>query len=612
MPIPEETIQQILGSTDIIELIEGYFPLQKKGQDYWACCPFHSEKTPSFKVSASRQGYYCFGCQAKGNAIGFVMEYESIDFPSAVRRLADRAGIAIKEDEYDKKTTKENLLKKKIIHINQTASLWFHENLLKSNSAEARAAREYLKERKIDIQIAKNWTIGLAPENGNIFINWCKSQGFNNEQMVASGLMSYRDQEEFSKGVYSRFRNRIMFPLHNDYGDTIAFSGRVFTPQNRLAKYVNSPETLAFKKSNVFFGLNKSKRSIAKKESAIICEGQLDLIRCFENGIENVVAPLGTALTEKHVTLLKRFIGQNGEVVLCFDSDSAGYKASLRAYEEISKVGVFIRALQLPDNHDPDLLITNYGPEKFIDLVKSAKAFHEYQIETLSGQLNLNNPRDRIQFANELSITISQVNDPIARDGYINDVAIRIGISADEFRKRVVNSFNKKTPQVSTTKNEPKEHDIINVEQDVEILIKLPLTDADTKKWIRNSININDELKSLKNFDLLSELFKSLPSSEEPEDINAFISSKDSHIATFLNDIIMKDYTHLSLVDAKKSLIRLKIKSLQEKIDLNKTFSRREGISNEEILTITSKVESQRKELLDFKKALTNIDESRD
>ena len=612
MPIPEETIQQILGSTDIIELIEGYFPLQKKGQDYWACCPFHSEKTPSFKVSASRQGYYCFGCQAKGNAIGFVMEYESIDFPSAVRRLADRAGIAIKEDEYDKKTTKENLLKKKIIHINQTASLWFHENLLKSNSAEARAAREYLKERKIDIQIAKNWTIGLAPENGNIFINWCKSQGFNNEQMVASGLMSYRDQEEFSKGVYSRFRNRIMFPLHNDYGDTIAFSGRVFTPQNRLAKYVNSPETLAFKKSNVFFGLNKSKRSIAKKESAIICEGQLDLIRCFENGIENVVAPLGTALTEKHVTLLKRFIGQNGEVVLCFDSDSAGYKASLRAYEEISKVGVFIRALQLPDNHDPDLLITNYGPEKFIDLVKSAKAFHEYQIETLSGQLNLNNPRDRIQFANELSITISQVNDPIARDGYINDVAIRIGISADEFRKRVVNSFNKKTPQVSTTKNEPKEHDIINVEQDVEILIKLSLTDADTKKWIRNSININDELKSLKNFDLLSELFKSLPSSEEPEDINAFISSKDSHIATFLNDIIMKDYTHLSLVDAKKSLIRLKIKSLQEKIDLNKTFSRREGISNEEILTITSKVESQRKELLDFKKALTNIDKSRD
>jgi len=612
MPIPEETIQQILGSTDIIELIEGYFPLQKKGQDYWACCPFHSEKTPSFKVSASRQGYYCFGCQAKGNAIGFVMEYESIDFPSAVRRLADRAGIAIKEDEYDKKTTKENLLKKKIIHINQTASLWFHENLLKSNSAEARAAREYLKERKIDIQIAKNWTIGLAPENGNIFINWCKSQGFNNEQMVASGLMSYRDQEEFSKGVYSRFRNRIMFPLHNDYGDTIAFSGRVFTPQNRLAKYVNSPETLAFKKSNVFFGLNKSKRSIAKKESAIICEGQLDLIRCFENGIENVVAPLGTALTEKHVTLLKRFIGQNGEVVLCFDSDSAGYKASLRAYEEISKVGVFIRALQLPDNHDPDLLITNYGPEKFIDLVKSAKAFHEYQIETLSGQLNLNNPRDRIQFANELSITISQVNDPIARDGYINDVAIRIGISADEFRKRVVNSFNKKTPQVSTTKNEPKEHDIINVEQDVEILIKLSLTDADTKKWIRNSININDELKSLKNFDLLSELFKSLPSSEEPEDINAFISSKDSHISTFLNDIIMKDYTHLSLVDAKKSLIRLKIKSLQEKIDLNKTFSRREGISNEEILTITSKVESQRKELLDFKKALTNIDESRE
>ena len=612
MPIPEETIQQILGSTDIIELIEGYFPLQKRGQDYWACCPFHSEKTPSFKVSPTRQGYYCFGCQAKGNAIGFVMEYESLDFPSAVRRLADRAGITIKEDEYDQKATKENLLKKKIIHINQKASLWFHENLLKSNSSEASEAREYLRQRKIDIQIAKNWTIGLAPENGNLFKNWCESQGFNNEQMVASGLMSYRDQEEFSKGVYSRFRNRIMFPLHNDYGDTIAFSGRVFTPQNKLAKYVNSPETLAFKKSNVFFGLNKSKRSIAKKESVIICEGQLDLIRCFENGIENVVAPLGTALNEKHVNLLKRFTGQQGEVVLCFDSDSAGYKASLRAYEEISKVGIYVRALQLPVNYDPDLLITEFGPGKFIELVTSAKAFHEYQIESLSEQLNLNNARDRIQFANDLSITISQVNDPIARDGYINDVAIRIGISADEFRKRVVNSFNKKSHQYLPKTNESKKGDIIKAEQDVEILIKLSLTDSETKEWIRNSININEELKHLKDFDILSELFKSLPSTEEPEDINAFISSKDSHIATFLNDVILRDFAHLSLLDAKKSLIRLKIKSLQDKIDLNKTFSRREGISNEEILTITSKVETQRKELLDFKKALTNIEESRD
>ena len=182
----------------------------------------------------------------------------------------------------------------------------------------------------------------------------------------------------------------------------------------------------------------------------------------------------------------------------------------------------------------------------------------------------------------------------------------------DEFRKRVVSSFNKKSHQSLPNTNESKKYDIIKAEQDVEILIKLSLTDADTKEWIRNSININEELKHLKEFDLLSELFKSLPSTEEPEDINAFISSKDSHIANFLNDVILRDFAHLSLVDAKKSLIRLKIKSLQDKIDLNKTFSKREGISNEEILTITSKVETQRKELLDFKKALTNIDESRE
>ena len=611
MPIPEETIQQILGSTDIVELVEGYFPLQKKGQDYWACCPFHSEKSPSFKVSPTRQGYYCFGCNAKGNAIGFVMEYESLDFPSAVRRLADRVGIVIQEDNFDPRANKEKALKKRIVHINQVSSIWFHEYLLKGNSSEASNARKYLKDRNIDIKIAKNWMIGLAPENGNVFQHWCLEQGFDNEQMVASGLMSYRDQENISRGVYSRFRNRIMFPLHNDYGDTIAFSGRVFTPENKLAKYVNSPETLIFKKSNVFFGLNKSKRSIAKNESVIICEGQLDLIRCFENGIENVVAPLGTALTEKHVNLLKRFTGDKGEAILCFDSDLAGYKASLRAYEEISKTGIYTRVVTLPENSDPDLLITTHGAEKFIELANSAKAFHDYQIESLSNHLDLNNPRDKVQFANELSITVGQVKDPIARDSFINDVAIRLGISSDEFRKRVVNSLGKNYNKIDNS-NDVEKPSATNIDQDVEILIKLALTDLDTKEWIQNSLDYKNELKILKEYQLLVELFDSLPRSDNPEEINAFISSKDSNIATILNEIIMRDFAQLSIADAKKSLIRLKIRNLQEEIDFNKTKSKKSDISHDEILTLTSKVASQRKELLDFKKALSNIDETRE
>ncbi|MFL2452211.1 MAG: DNA primase [Verrucomicrobiales bacterium] len=611
MAIPEETIQQVLGATDIVELVESYFPLQKKGQDHWACCPFHSEKSPSFKVSSVRQGYYCFGCGAKGNAIGFIMEYENLDFPSTVRRLADRVGITIQEDKYDPNFNKEVALRKKITQINHESAKWYHDYLLKSNSIEASKARNYLKQRNVGIETAKNWKIGLAPANPKPFEEWTRDNGFSQDQMVASGLRSLKDQEDSSRGSYSRFKNRIMFPIYNDYGDAIAFSGRIFTENNKLAKYVNSPETLAFKKSQIFFGLHKSKRAIAKSESVIICEGQLDLIRCFENGIENIVAPLGTALTESHIKLIRRFTGEKGEAILCFDSDSAGYKAALRAYSELSQAGLFTKSIKLPPDYDPDKLILEKGADEFKSLIIEAVTFHDFQIETLSKKLNLNDSRDRVQFANDLSHTISLIKDPIARDSSINDVAIRIGISADDFRKRVSNVSKNKFNQNEVKSDIIKPYNQIEVEPDVKILIKLVLTDLETIEWVKDSLNLDHELKDINNSDILIELFRTIPKSIKPEDVNAFISTKEPELQSLFNEIILKGTMPLTLVDAKKALIRLKIKSLQNKIDLNKTFSLKEGLSNEEILTITSKVETQRKELLDFKKALTNIDHRR-
>jgi DNA primase len=609
MPIPEETIQQVLAATDIVELVESYLPLKKKGQDYWACCPFHSEKSASFKVSSIRQGYYCFGCNAKGNAITFMMEYESLDFPSTVKRLADRVGVTIQEDTYDPKLYKESALRKKITQINQESCYWFHDYLLKSNSIDASNAREYLKKRNIGINTAKNWKIGLAPADPKPFEDWNHNKGFTQEQMVASGLRSLKDQNDISRGSYSRFKNRIMFPLYNDYGDAIAFSGRIFSENNKLAKYVNSPETLVFKKSEIFFGLHKSKRAIAKSESAIICEGQLDLIRCFENGIENIVAPLGTAFTGSHVQLLRRFTGEKGEVILCFDSDHAGYKAALRAYEELSKAGLFTRSIKLPIGYDPDSLIQEKGPEAFKSLIHSAETFYDFQIETLSKKLNLNDSRNRVEFANDLSYTISLIKDPIAREASIHEVAVRIGISADEFRKRVVNTSNNKFNQGELKNNINIASPQIQISQDIEILVRLSLTDPDTMEWIRITPSFQDELKELNDSDLLTELLRSIPKSNKPEDVNAFISTKKPEIQSLLNELLLKEKMSLSIVDAKKSLIRLKMRSLKEKIDFNKTFSMKEGLSNEEILTITSKVETQRKELLDFKKALTNIDQ---
>ena len=612
MPIPEETIQQILSSTDIVELVEGYFPLQKKGQDFWAVCPFHSEKSPSFKVSPTRQAYYCFGCNAKGNAIGFVMNYENLDFPSAVRRLGAKSGITVQEDEESPETKKELKLRRGIIKVNKNAGLWFHEYLMKSHSSDASKARDYLKDRNITNQIAKDWKIGFAPVKSNEFSNWARDQGFNGTLMKESGLMSLKDEQSPQKGLYARFRNRIMFPLNNDFGETIAFSGRTMDAQSKIAKYVNSPETLIFKKSNVFFGLDKTKRAIAKEESVIICEGQIDLIRCYENGIENVVAPLGTALTENHSRILRRFTGERGEALLCFDSDSAGYKAAIRAYNELSSAGIYVRAIELPPDQDPDSLITNNGVEEFLDRINKAKPFYLFQIETLSKSLDLHDPKDRVRFANEISPSISIIKDSVAREAMINDVATRLGTSSEDFRKRVAASTKKKW-SVKTNNETVKPSNIKINDHNIRILMKLALTNDETQKWMKESAN--EYIPVLENnpeSDLLIKIWKNPPTSTLTEGINAYIATQMENEQDLLTGILIEKTAELEFDDALRAIIRVKIKDLQNKIDTNKTKVTQANLSNDQIIEITGKVETQRKELLDFKLSLQNIDSTRE
>ncbi len=611
MPIPEETIQQILSSTDIVELVEGYFPLQKKGQDFWAVCPFHSEKSPSFKVSPTRQAYYCFGCNAKGNAIGFVMNYENLDFPSAVRRLGSMASITVQEDEQSPKAKKEIQLRKDITKINRTAGEWFHEYLMKNLSTDASNARDYLKERKITNQIAKNWQIGFAPANSTEFSNWARDQGFSGSLMKESGLMSLRDEQAPQKGLYARFRNRIMFPLNNDFGETIAFSGRTMDTKSKIAKYVNSPETLIFKKSHIFFGLDKTKRAIAKQESVIICEGQIDLIRCYENGIENIVAPLGTAFTENHSRILRRFTGERGEAFLCFDSDSAGYKAAIRAYNELSTAGIYVRAIELPPNQDPDTLITTHGVDEFNERVKNAKPFYLFQIETLSKSLDLHDPKDRVRFANEISPSISIIKDSVAREAMINDVATRLGISSEDFRKRVVASI-KKEWRTKTEDKEVSTNTKTIADQNIRILIKLALTNEETQKWIKETANKHiPTLETNPESEILIRIWKKPPTSISPEDVNTYISTQIGQDQDLVTGILIEKTAELKFEDGQRAILRLKIKDLQNKIDANKTKVTQANLSNHQIIEITSKVENQRKELLDFKMALQNIASTR-
>src|SRR5437762_11172670 len=337
--IPSETIEQIAAANDIVEVISSYFPLKRAGAYFKALCPFHQEKTPSFHVSPQRQTFHCFGCGVGGSVFRFVMDYEHVDFPSAVRKLGARVGITVVEKRGAVDEDRQYEARRKLLKLHAEAAEWFHENLIKREVGAP--ARKYLKQRGITAEIAKHWRLGYAPDEWDAFGNWARARGYEIRDLITSGLVKTKEGSEAPQHQtsnlepqksYDRFRGRIIFPICNDVGEVIAFSGRLLKDEEGTAKYLNSPETPLFRKGNVLFGLDKSKRALIEASCAIVSEGQLDLISLFEAGITNVVAPQGTAFTESQARVLKRFAD---EVVLCFDSDAAGTQAAERSLDAL-------------------------------------------------------------------------------------------------------------------------------------------------------------------------------------------------------------------------------------------------------------------------------------
>src|SRR3989442_207027 len=366
--IPSETIEQVAAANDIVEVISSYFPLKRAGANFKALCPFHQEKTPSFHVSPQRQTFHWFGWGVGGSVCRFVMEYEGLDFSSAGRKLAARVGIPIAEERASADEDQQHEARRTLLKLHSEAAEWFQENLLKKQLAEP--AREYLKNRGIDKQIAKNWQLGFAPDSWDAFLKWALEHGYSRSQLLQSGLVKPRDEERPGNEVYDRFRGRIIFPICNDVGEVIAFSGRLLESDPQVAKYLNSPETPLFQKGRVLFGLHKTKRALIEANCAIVCEGQLDLISLFEAGILNVVAPQGTAFTEYQARILKRFVT---EVVLCFDADAAGKKAAERSLDALLQNDLIVRVAEIPAGEDPDSLVRREGKEKFEKRVRSAQ-----------------------------------------------------------------------------------------------------------------------------------------------------------------------------------------------------------------------------------------------
>jgi len=470
--ISEESIERVAAASDIIEVIGSYFPLKRAGTSWRALCPFHREKSPSFHVSPQKQAYYCFGCGAGGGVFKFVMEYERVDFGTAVQRLAQKAGVTIVEEKGGPDDDRRRALRDRLLDMHRAASDWFHHNLVRSQGGAA--AREYLKSRAIGSDIAKDWQLGYAPEGGSALLAHLRKAGFRDNELRASGLFGGGEDGP----LRDRFRQRLMFPICNDYGEVIAFSGRVLPPNEDPAKYVNSPETPLFIKGRALFGLHKARRPLADTGTAIVCEGQLDLIRVFESGMENVVAPQGTAFTPAQARLLKRYVET---VILCFDSDRAGRTAVERSLPILLAAGFSVRVAALPPGEDPESLIRTGGADAFRALIERAPDYFDFALGEAGRDLE--DAGKKSALVRKLAGFAASLPDAVGRESVAARIGPRLAISPQAFLASVP-----KTPPAAAIEDDNENGPVqpANEEPDavVRLLLHAVLFDLETRRWL--------------------------------------------------------------------------------------------------------------------------------
>ena len=482
------TLEQIRSASDIVDVIGSYIPLKRAGANFTALCPFHKEKTPSFNVSPQRQMFRCFGCNKGGDVFTFVKEYENIEFPDAVRRLAERAKIPLEMD--------NNPVQQQSRHI-KDALLQIHEQITQrwqnalATEASGQPARDYLASRGVSAEAVKLFRLGYAPDLWDDTVNWAKSKGHDLALVEQGGLIL---RKEGAESHYDRFRGRLIFPICDEQGRVIGFSGRVLDPEAKTAKYVNSPETPIFTKGKVFFGLDKSKRALLDAQSAIVCEGQLDLIACYMAGVQNIVAPQGTALTADHARILKRYVD---EVVLCFDSDNAGQNAAVRSLDSLLASGLAIRVAVVPAPHDPDSYIKESGGAAFKQLIERADGFFDYYLNRLCATNDLAADKGRIEVLQQMAGAVHKTGNAMLVDKYAQKTALRLGVAPEAVRSEFKKASRAKPTHVADIEEPglvPGDSPAAEMPRPTAPefwLLKLLLLHDDTAHWLHTHLDLN-------------------------------------------------------------------------------------------------------------------------
>ncbi len=424
--IPPEIVEQVRHASDIVDVIGSYVPLKKAGAKFKALSPFNKEKTPSFYVDPAKQMFKCFSSGHGGDVFKFLMLMENMTFPEAIRRLAQRAGIVIPESgphDPQARSRREEL------HALYAAVAAWWQKLLKTDPA-AESARAYLKSRDFPDSLVEEFGLGYAPESFDATMKWARQKGYSAEALETGKLVATSERGT----TYDFFRGRLMIPIHNDAGEVVAFSGRLLDPEAKAQKYVNSPETPIFVKSRILFGLNKTKRPIIEVGSAILCEGQIDLMRCWQHGIRNVVAPQGTAFTDPHARILKRIAK---EVVICFDADRAGQAAAQRTIDVLLKEDLQVRIARIPPGEDPDSLLRKQPVAVFETILREAKDYTRHLLDTACEEEEITSPRGRGAVAQKMAQVIAKIPNAVQREGFLLDVARRLQVPRSVLEEEV-------------------------------------------------------------------------------------------------------------------------------------------------------------------------------
>jgi len=474
--IPEDVITRVVERTDIVALIGTYTPLKRAGRNFKGLCPFHNEKTPSFTVTPDKQIFHCFGCGAGGNVVSFVMKQERLEFPEAVRFLAEKAGIEIPVGGRD--GMPEDSIRDKIFAANAAAVAYFHHNLLAGRGQAFDAARDYLKGRDLHLEAVKRFQLGYAPDAWDGLIKHLRTNGFEAGIIEKSGLVVQRDDH---KGCYDRFRGRVIFPIFDYRGRPVAFGARALRQEDK-AKYINSPETPVYTKGRHLYGFNWSKEAAGREDRVIIVEGYLDFIRPFLAGVEHVAASQGTALTPDQIRLIRRY---THNVTMLFDMDKAGQSAALRSLDILLEEEMDVKVAALADGEDPDSFIRAYGADDFRRRVAGAKSLFDFKLEYLVSAFGMDKPEGRGAVCREMLTTIEKVKNEIVKNGYLRELASRLNVSEDVVLRERQNILKKQPGAPVRPQEEAVESALVaEFSSDEEWLLRFVMADV---QWLQKA-----------------------------------------------------------------------------------------------------------------------------